>query len=47
MVAFGFFLSTLFKKVKTAVVVGYLYTIGTGKRLRQHFAIMRYFWCSC
>jgi len=30
LVAFGFFLSTLFKKVKTAVVVGYLYTIGSG-----------------
>ena len=30
LVAFGFVLSTFFRVVKTAVVFGYLYTIGSG-----------------
>jgi hypothetical protein len=32
LVATGFLMSTFFKNVRTAVVVGYLYTIGTGDR---------------
>jgi len=30
LVAFGFVMSTFFRVVKTAVVFGYLYTIGSG-----------------